>query len=60
MDELSENAQEAVSAVGSSVEAAGVQEQMIEQVSESFEQLSGNVNELTNVLMVSRRLEKYM
>lgn len=46
LDELSGNAQEAVSAVGSSVEAAGVQEQMIEQVSESFDNLSGNVNEL--------------
>ena len=46
LDELSENAGEAVDAVENSVDAAGVQEQMIEQVSESFEQLSENVNEL--------------
>ena len=46
LEELSENAQQATDAVGRSVEAAGVQEEMIEQVSTSFEEMSNNVNGL--------------
>ncbi len=46
LEELSENAQQASDAVGRSVEAAGVQDQMIEQVSQSFEEMSNNVNGL--------------
>jgi len=46
LEELSENAQQATDAVGRSVEAAGVQDQMIEQVSQSFEEMSNNVNGL--------------
>lgn len=48
LEELSENAQQASDAVGRSVEAAGVQDQMIEQVSQSFEEMSNNVNGLIN------------
>lgn len=46
LEELSQNAQQATDAVGRSVEAAGVQDQMIEQVSQSFEEMSNNVNGL--------------
>ena len=46
LEELSMNAQQATDAVGRSVEAAGVQDQMIEQVSNSFEEMSQNVNGL--------------
>ena len=46
LDELSKNAQQATDAVARSVEAAGVQDQMIEQVSQSFEEMSQNVNGL--------------
>lgn len=46
LDELSKNAEEAVDAVGYSIEAAGVQDQMIEQVSQSFGEMSENVNNL--------------
>ena len=46
LEELSMNAQQATDAVGRSVEAAGVQDQMIEQVSQSFEEMSNNVNGL--------------
>ena len=46
LEELSKNAQQASDAVGRSVEAAGVQDQMIEQVSQSFEEMSSNVNGL--------------
>ena len=46
LEELSKNAQQATDAVGRSVEAAGVQDQMIEQVSQSFEEMSNNVNGL--------------
>jgi len=46
LEELSENAQQATDAVGRSVAAAGVQEEMIEQVSTSFEEMSNNVNGL--------------
>ena len=46
LEELSQNAQQASDAVARSVEAAGVQDQMIEQVSQSFEEMSGNVNGL--------------
>ena len=46
LEELSLNAQQASDAVGRSVEAASVQDQMIEQVSQSFEEMSGNVNGL--------------
>ncbi|MGN1157737.1 MAG: methyl-accepting chemotaxis protein [Agathobacter sp.] len=46
LDELSANAEEAANAVGRSMEAAGVQEHMIEQVSMSFEEMSNNVNGL--------------
>ncbi len=46
LEELSQNAQAASDAVGRSVEAAGVQDQMIEQVSQSFEEMSNNVNGL--------------
>lgn len=48
LEELSKNAQQASDAVGRSVEAAGVQDQMIEQVSQSFEEMSNNVNGLIN------------
>lgn len=48
LEELSQNAQQATDAVGRSVEAAGVQDQMIEQVSQSFEEMSQNVNGLIN------------
>ena len=46
LEELSINAQQATDAVGRSVEAAGVQDEMIEQVSHSFEEMSQNVNGL--------------
>ena len=46
LEELSKNAQQATDAVGRSVEAAGVQDQMIEQVSQSFAEMSNNVNGL--------------
>ena len=46
LEELSKNAQQATDAVGRSVEAAGVQDEMIEQVSQSFEEMSNNVNGL--------------
>ena len=46
LEELSKNAQQATDAVSRSVEAAGVQDQMIEQVSHSFEKMSNNVNGL--------------
>ena len=46
LDELSQNAQQATEAVSRSVEAAGVQDEMIEQVSQSFEEMSNNVNGL--------------
>lgn len=46
LEELSQNAQYATDAVARSVEAAGVQDQMIEQVSMSFEEMSNNVNGL--------------
>ena len=46
LDELSTNAKQASDAVERSVEAAGVQDQMIEQVSQSFEEMSQNVNGL--------------
>lgn len=46
LDELSTNAGEAVAAVGRSVEAAGVQDEMIEQVSQSFGEMSQNVSGL--------------
>lgn len=44
LEELSSNAQQASDAVGRSVEAAGVQDRMIEKVSQSFEEMSNNVN----------------
>lgn len=44
--ELSKNAEDAANAVGYSIEAAGVQDQMIEQVSLSFTEMSGNVDNL--------------
>ena len=46
LEELTKNAQQATDAVGRSVEAAGVQDEMIEQVSQSFEEMSNNVNGL--------------
>ena len=46
LDELSANAKQASDAVERSVEAAGVQDQMIEQVSQSFGEMSDNVNGL--------------
>ena len=46
LEELSANAKEASDAVERSVEAAGVQDQMIEQVSQSFDEMSNNVNGL--------------
>ena len=46
LDELSANAKQASDAVERSVEAAGVQDQMIEQVSQSFDEMSNNVNGL--------------
>ena len=44
--ELSKNAEEAATAVGYSIEAAGVQDNMIEQVSLSFTEMSQNVDDL--------------
>ena len=46
LDELSANAEAASNAVGRSVEAAGVQDEMIEKVSQSFEEMSNNVTGL--------------
>lgn len=46
LDELSKNAEEAASAVERSMEAANVQDDMIEKVSLSFEEMSKNVNGL--------------
>ncbi len=46
LDELSANAKEASDAVERSVKATGVQDQMIEQVSLSFGDMSNNVNGL--------------
>lgn len=46
LDELSSNAKAAANAVERSVEAAGVQEEMIEKVSMSFEEMSNNVDGL--------------
>lgn len=46
LDELSMNAQEASGAVERSIEAAEVQDDMIESVSKSFEEMSTNVNGL--------------
>lgn len=46
VEELSSNAKQASDAVNRSVEAAGVQDQMIEQVSQSFEKMSNNVDGL--------------
>ena len=46
LDELSANAKQASDAVERSVQAAGVQDQMIEQVSQSFDEMSQNVNGL--------------
>jgi len=46
LDELSANAELASNAVTRSVEAAGVQDEMIEQVSQSFEEMSNNVTGL--------------
>lgn len=46
LDELSKNAKEAGDAVERSVEATGVQDEMIEKVSMSFEEMSKNVNGL--------------
>lgn len=45
-DELSANAEAATNAVNRSVEAAGVQDEMIDKVSQSFEEMSTNVNSL--------------
>ena len=46
LDELSANAAAAANAVERSVEAAGVQDEMIEKVSMSFEEMSNNVDGL--------------
>lgn len=46
LDELSLNAEEAATAVERSMEAANVQDEMIEKVSMSFEEMSNNVNGL--------------
>ena len=46
LDELSANAESASNAVARSVEAAGVQDEMIEKVSQSFEEMSNNVTGL--------------
>lgn len=46
LDELSKNAQEAAETVERSVEATNVQDEMIEKVSMSFEEMSRNVNGL--------------
>ena len=46
LEELSANAKQASDAVERSVQAAGVQDQMIEQVSQSFDEMSQNVNGL--------------
>ena len=46
LDELSANAEEAANAVSRSVEAAGVQENMIDMVSTSFAEMTNNVNGL--------------
>ena len=47
LNELSEDAQAAAGAVSRSVDAAQYQEKMIEQASESFDKMNGNVNILT-------------
>lgn len=46
LSELSDNAQAAAGAVERSVQAAGAQDEMIAQVSESFGDMNSNVNEL--------------
>ncbi len=46
LDELSQNAEEAANAVGRSMEATGVQDDMIEKVSMSFDEMSKNVDGL--------------
>lgn len=46
LDELSQNAKEAAETVERSVEATNVQDEMIEKVSMSFEEMSQNVNGL--------------
>jgi len=48
LEELSANAKEASDAVERSVQATGVQDQMIEQVSQSFDEMSNNVEGLIN------------
>ena len=58
LDELSHNAEEAAGAVVRSVEAAGVQDEMIEKVSQSFDDMSGNVNGLiTEIENIDNMLE---
>lgn len=46
LNELSDNAQDAAEAVHKSMEAAGAQDGMIEQVSQSFDEMNGNVKQL--------------
>lgn len=46
LNELSDDAQNAAAAVNKSIEAAGEQDKMIEQVSQSFDEINNNVNQL--------------
>lgn len=57
LGELSQNAEEAVSAVAQSVEAADEQDQYINQAVESFEDMNTNVNELSqNIAQIDEML----
>ena len=47
LDELSQNAEQAVGAVAQSVEATNQQDELINKAVESFEAMNANVNELT-------------
>ncbi len=47
LDELSENAEQAVNAVAQSVEATNQQDELINKAAESFDEMNENVNELT-------------
>lgn len=52
LDELSEHAEQAVSAVAQSVDATEQQDNLINQAAESFEDMNSNVNELTQNIEV--------
>ncbi len=48
LDELSENAEQAVGAVAQSMEATNQQDELINKAAESFEEMNANVKELTD------------